>query len=207
MIVWSASGLTAQWSRRSGLLAATRQAADVWPTAMMAHVRVMDISLPLLVSQLLTTYITVLYSAGLEGVIKQFSSATGVVQSKMSIPLLPSKQYDSPCAMHVLNPQKLVIACDSTLVYVVDLNDGILPKLHAKKMNPHADYVTAIIPLPPSTESTSGFSRQWVSTGGSTLAHIDVHTGEVVESEDQDDAILCGTFVPGLGPKKNKVGA
>ncbi|KDN60454.1 putative WD repeat domain-containing protein jip5 [Colletotrichum sublineola] len=144
-----------------------------------------------------------LYSAGTDGLIKHFSPETGKVISKVLIPS-SNKQIDAPTLMHVLNPQSLVIACDSGAVHIFDLRDGVPSAKPAQTHFPHSDYVSAIVPLPPSAESTSGFPKQWVSTGGTTLAVTDVRRGVLVRSDDQEDELLSACFVPGLGPKNNR---
>ncbi|KAK7525527.1 WD40-repeat-containing domain protein [Phyllosticta citriasiana] len=146
-----------------------------------------------------------LYSAGTDGLVKAADSETGQVLSKINIPRtgMRGTDIDAPCLLHALSPQTILLAADSSALHLYDLRaDHTFPSQRAQATHrPHDDYISSLTPLPPSAASTSGFSKQWVTTGGSTLAVTDLRRGVLVRSEDQEEELLSSTYVGGL-PKK-----
>ena len=111
--------------------------------------------------------------------------------------------------MHILSPQSLLLSTDSSALHLYDLrtNDRAFAKSRPQQTwHPHDDYVSSLTPLPPSGTSTSGFSRQWVTTGGTTLAVTDIRRGVLVKSEDQGEELLSSAYVGGFAKRGTSQG-
>lgn len=120
---------------------------------------------------------------------------------------------DEPSLLHVLSPQTLLLATDSSALHLYDIRvggestktSGLTTFTTTKPQqthHPHTDYISSLTPLPPSEASTSGFSKQWVTTGGTTLAVTDLRRGVLVRSEDQEEILLSSCFVSGLPARR-----
>ncbi|OAL52661.1 HET-domain-containing protein [Pyrenochaeta sp. DS3sAY3a] len=150
-----------------------------------------------------------LFSAGTDGIVKIADSTTGRVTAKIAVPLDPATGgIDAPTLVHALSPQSLILATDSAALHIYDIRSlgGQAALRPENTHHPHDDYVSSLTPLPPSQASTSGFSKQWVTTGGSTLAVTDLRRGVMVRSEDQDEELLSSLIVTGLSKKGTNVG-
>ncbi|TGO90287.1 hypothetical protein BPOR_0071g00190 [Botrytis porri] len=149
----------------------------------------------------------VLYSAGTDSLLKAATSSTGQVISKILIPNTNTDKLDPPTLLHALSPQTLLLATDSCALHLYDLRDNSSFKSGkpAQTHYPHDDYISSLSPLPPTEMSTSGFSKQWITTGGTTLAVTDLRRGVLVKSEDQEEELLSSVFVSGL-PARGKFG-
>ncbi|KAI9841339.1 MAG: WD repeat-containing protein jip5 [Sclerophora amabilis] len=147
----------------------------------------------------------VLYSGGSDGIVKAASTSTGQVTSKKAVPVDPSSSSilpDSPTLLHALSPQTLLLATDSSALYLYDLRTSSISAKPQQTHHPHDDYISSLTPIPASAASTSGFSKQWVTTGGSTLAVTDLRRGVLARSEDQEEELLSSVFVDGGFPAK-----
>ncbi|KAA8647450.1 hypothetical protein EYZ11_004049 [Aspergillus tanneri] len=141
-----------------------------------------------------------LYSAGTDGLVKAAKAETGVVENKIAIPTDKKGSIDAPTIVHALSPQTLLLATDSSALHLYDLRIPF-SRVSARPQqshHPHDDYISSLTPLPPSDTSTSGFSKQWVTTGGTTLAVTDLRRGVMVRSEDQEEELTSSVYMGGL---------
>lgn len=193
-----------QQLRPYGRLVDIKEAAVVLALVVMAKVSPIG---SLALAKLCLLKGAVLYSAGTDGLVKAASSSTGQVTSKFAIPPVPSTSaVDPPSILYALSPQMLLLGTDSAALHLCDLRSpSLFASLKpAQTHRPHDDYISSLTPLPPSETSTSNLSKQWVTTGGSTLAVTDLRRGVLVKSEDQEVELLSSVFVGGLPSKPGR---
>ncbi|KAL8937326.1 MAG: hypothetical protein Q9216_004484 [Gyalolechia sp. 2 TL-2023] len=150
------------------------------------------------------TYYGQLLSAGFEGIVKAAATETGQVSGKIAIPSDPNGKPDPPTVLHALNPQSLLLATDSSALHIYDLrsNSTFAGAKPQQTHHPHCDYISSITPLTPSETSTSGYSRQWFSTGGSTTAVTDIRKGVMFESGDFEEELFSSTLTGSIDPAR-----
>lgn len=138
-----------------------------------------------------------LFTAGLDGLLKAASSETGQVRSKA----LYLPESDAASALVSLSPDHLLLGTDAGNIHLYDIRDPAgfaSPKPSASWKGVHTDYISSLLPLAASGTSVTGFSRQFIATGDTTLSHLDVRKpGSVLgRSDDQEDELLCSAYIP-----------
>ena len=115
-------------------------------------------------------------------------------------PSLPLRDPDPPTHLHILTPQLLILATDSSAVHLHDLRlpSSTISSIPSATYHPHPSFLSSLTPLPASDTSTSGLPKQFVSTGGTTLAITDIRRGVLVQSSDQEEELSSSVFVSGL---------
>jgi hypothetical protein len=129
------------------------------------------------------------------------------VTSKIAIPQTETGDQDTPAIIRCIAPNTLLLGTDSAALYLYDLREAHISSSKPQStFQPHDDYVSSITTLPPSADSKAGSSRQFVTTGGSTLAVTDIRKGVISRSEDQEEELLSSAFVSGLPSKGSRKG-
>ena len=151
------------------------------------------------------------YSGGTDGLVKAFESMTGRVTSKIAIPIPEGykEAIDAPTTIHALTPLHLIVTTDSGALHIYSIsNEGKdLSEQPVQTHSPHgAEHINCIVPIPPSKESTSGYSKQFVTTGGSAISVFDIRKGVLSKSEDQEIELIAATMVEGLKSGGTSVG-
>lgn len=150
-----------------------------------------------------------LYSAGTDGIVKAADSESGKVTGKAGIPVDASTTrtlVDAPTVVHALSPQTVLLSTDSGALHIYDWREDHRNSMSARPSqtyHPHTDYISSLTPIPPSAASTSGWSKQWLTTGSTTLALTDLRRGVLAKSEDQEELLLSCLYVTGLPAKKS----
>ena len=151
------------------------------------------------------------YSAGTDELVKAFSTETGKVVGKISIPhgVGGGGQANGPTVLCGLSPQTLLLGTDSGNLYLQDLREAgrVINPIPSQVWTPHGqEHINALVPLPVSETSTSGFPKQWASVGGTTLAITDLRKGTIATSEDQEIELTSVAMVQGLKKGGTSVG-
>ncbi|OCT54541.1 WD repeat-containing protein jip5 [Cladophialophora carrionii] len=151
------------------------------------------------------------YSAGTDGLVKACLTETGKVVSKIAIPakIRAGGEINGPTVLHALSPQALLLGTDAGQLYLQDLRQGgkEMQASVSQTWTPHgAEHINSLVPLPASETSTSGFPKQWVSVGGTTLAVTDLRKGTIATSEDQEIELTSVAMVQGLKKGGTSVG-
>ncbi|EWC46305.1 hypothetical protein DRE_04476 [Drechslerella stenobrocha 248] len=137
-----------------------------------------------------------LYTAGSDALIKCASTTTGQVISKAAIPPSSTSSSDSPTHLHALTPQHLLLGTDAGTIHLYDTRSPSLATRPASSYpSIHDDYISSISPLPPTAESTSSLSKQFITTGDSTLSFLDVRKGVLARSDDQENETLASCVI------------
>ena len=113
------------------------------------------------------------------------------------MPSIDSSSIDSPTLVRPLSEQTLLLATDSSVLYLYDTRILSETSISASTRpvqthHPHEDYITSLSVLP--SPSADRLSSQWLSTGGTTVAIGDVRRGIIVQSEDQGEELLSSTL-------------
>jgi len=153
--------------------------------------------------------------------VKAATTETGQVVSKIAVPLheyIPihlkqtyshwhslttptfplSSATDPTSLIYSLSPQTILLATDSSALHLYDLRSPCqISSPPSQTHHPHDDYISSLTPLAPTDASTSGYSKKWISTGGTTVAVTDLRRGVLVKSEDQREELLSSTILDG----------
>ncbi|TGZ82781.1 WD40 repeat-like protein [Ascodesmis nigricans] len=139
-----------------------------------------------------------LFSAGLDSILKAADSETGKIKSKAALPQSKTAP-DSVTALLPLSPEHLLVGTDLGHVYLYSLkNNGFTAATPSGSWkNAHDDYISALLPLPASSTTTSGYARQFLALGDTTLSHLDARKpGNVLaKSDDQEDELLSAAYI------------